>query len=62
MKLKFFSVDALEPDDDQSEVDDFCTRHRLISIDKRFVERGDLHADSDAWRRQNLRLYPPPAM
>ncbi|EIJ35889.1 reverse transcriptase/maturase family protein [Thiothrix nivea] len=21
-----------------------------------------LHADSDAWRRQNLRLYPPPAM
>lgn len=41
MKLKFFSVDALEPDDDQSAVDDFCTRHRLISIDKRFVERGD---------------------
>ncbi|MBU0656759.1 MAG: HRDC domain-containing protein [Gammaproteobacteria bacterium] len=41
MKLKFFSVDALEPDDDQSVVDSFCTRHRLISIDKRFVERGD---------------------
>lgn len=41
MKLRFFSVDALEPDEDQSVVDDFCTRHRLISIDKRFVERGD---------------------
>ncbi|MEZ5451954.1 MAG: HRDC domain-containing protein [Thiothrix sp.] len=41
MKLRFFSIDALEPDDDQSVVDDFCTQHRLISIDKRFVERGD---------------------
>ena len=41
MKLQFFSVDALEPDSDQDVIDDFCTRHRLVSVDKRFVERGD---------------------
>lgn len=41
MKLQFFSVDALEPDTDQETIDDFCTRHRLVSVDKRFVERGE---------------------
>lgn len=41
MKLRFFSVDALEPDTDQEAIDDFCTRHRLVSVDKRFVERGE---------------------
>ncbi|WGZ93336.1 MAG: HRDC domain-containing protein [Candidatus Thiothrix putei] len=41
MKLQFFSVDALEPDSDQETIDDFCTRHRLVSVDKRFVERSE---------------------
>ena len=38
MKLKFFSINALEPAVDQQSLDDFCSRHRLISVDKRFVE------------------------
>lgn len=42
MKLQFFSVNALEPEADQAVIDDFCVRHRLVSVDKRFVERGDL--------------------
>lgn len=41
MKLQFFSVDALEPDTDQETIDDFCARHRLVSVDKRFVERSE---------------------
>ena len=41
MKIQFFSVDALEPEEDQEIIDDFCTRHRLVSVDKRFVERGE---------------------
>lgn len=42
MKLKFFSINALEPEPDQIAVDDFCTRHRIISVDKRFIEREDV--------------------
>ena len=41
MKLKFFSVNALDPEADQEFLDDFCTRHRLVSVDKRFVENGE---------------------
>ncbi|SKA85313.1 HRDC domain-containing protein [Thiothrix eikelboomii] len=39
MKLKFFSINALEPEADQEAVDTFCASHRLIAIDKRFVEQ-----------------------
>ncbi len=41
MKLKFFSVNALDPEADQDRLDDFCTSHRLVSVDKRFVENGE---------------------
>ncbi len=41
MKLQFFSVNALEPEADQTAIDDFCVRHRLVSVDKRFVDRGE---------------------
>lgn len=41
MKLQFFSVNALEPEADQAAIDDFSVRHRLVSVDKRFVERGE---------------------
>lgn len=41
MKLQFFSVNALEPEADQAAIDDFCVKHRLVSVDKRFVERGE---------------------
>lgn len=41
MKLKFFSINALEPDDDQADMEDFCNRHRVLSVDKQFIERSD---------------------
>jgi len=41
MKLKFFSVNALDPEADQDRLDGFCSSHRLVSVDKRFVENGE---------------------
>ncbi|MEZ5538249.1 MAG: HRDC domain-containing protein [Thiolinea sp.] len=41
MKLKFFSINALDPEPDQQALDDFCSRHRLVATEKRFVEHGD---------------------
>ncbi|QQZ30680.1 hypothetical protein HMY34_19035 [Thiothrix subterranea] len=41
MKLKFFSVNALDPEADQDNLDSFCNSHRLVSVDKRFVENGE---------------------
>lgn len=42
MKIKFFSVNALEPAEDQVVIDDFCARHRVVSIDKKLLESGPL--------------------
>lgn len=42
MKLKFFSINALEPEPDQQALDDFCARHRIVSVDRRFIERTDV--------------------
>lgn len=39
MKLQFFSIDALEPAADQAMLDAFCASHRLVAVDKRFVDR-----------------------
>jgi superfamily II DNA helicase RecQ len=41
MKLQFFSVNALEPGLDQDAMDDFCSRHRIVSVDKQLVDRDD---------------------
>jgi len=35
MKIQFFSVNALEPAEDQVAIDDFCSRHRVVAIDKK---------------------------
>lgn len=40
MKLQFFSINALEPHHDQETINDFCLRHRVVSVDKHLVERG----------------------
>ncbi len=40
MKLKFFRIDALEPEIDQQELDAFCAKHRLVSIDKQFIQQN----------------------
>ena len=42
MKLQFFSINALEPEVDQAALDAFCTQHRVVSIDKRFIERDEM--------------------
>jgi superfamily II DNA helicase RecQ len=42
MKLRFFSINALDPDADQAMLDTFCTQHRLVAIDKHFVTRSDV--------------------
>lgn len=34
-------MNALDPDADQEILDHFCASHRLVSIDKQFVERND---------------------
>ena len=40
MKIQFFSVNALEPEDDQAMIDDFCSRHRVVAIDKKLLKNG----------------------
>ena len=42
MKLRFFSINALDPEADQAALDAFCTQHRLVAIDKHFVTRSDV--------------------
>lgn len=41
MKLKFFTINALEPQADQQVLDDFCSRHRLVSVEKQLIEHDD---------------------
>ena len=40
MKIQFFSVNALEPAEDQALIDDFCARHRIVNIDKTLLQDG----------------------
>lgn len=37
MKLQFYSVNALQPELDQEIINSFCSRHRLINIEKELV-------------------------
>jgi superfamily II DNA helicase RecQ len=41
MKYRFFSIPAMMPDDMQEEMNRFCAAHRLISIEKQFVQDGE---------------------
>jgi superfamily II DNA helicase RecQ len=41
MKVQFFSINALEPDADQTVIDQFCTAHRVISIEKHLLQQAD---------------------
>lgn len=49
MKLRFFSINALDPEADQAALDAFCTQHRLVAIDKHFVTRSDVCYWSVLW-------------
>ena len=40
MQFHFFTVDALAPTVGASELNAFCTQHRIALVDKHFVERG----------------------
>ena len=41
MKYRFFSIPAMIPDDMQEEMNRFCAAHRVISIEKQFVQDGE---------------------
>ena len=40
MKYRFFSVLALSPQSDESELNAFCARHRVASVDKALILDG----------------------
>jgi superfamily II DNA helicase RecQ len=41
MKFEFFSVPACSPEQGQQELNAFCGRHRIVSIEKQFVLNGE---------------------
>lgn len=41
MKLQFFTVPAKFPEEIQQRVNAFCTQHRVLTIDKQFVNLGN---------------------
>jgi predicted DNA binding CopG/RHH family protein len=41
MKYRFFSIPAMMPEDMQDDMNRFCTAHRVISIEKQFVQDGE---------------------
>ncbi len=40
MNLHFFTIPAYFPEDAQQLLNDFCAQHRVISIEKQFVDLG----------------------
>jgi len=40
MPLKFFVVPAFEPASAEAEINSFLSRHRIVSMDRRWVEQG----------------------
>jgi len=49
VKLRFFSINALDPEADQNSLESFCNGHRLVAIDKHFVIRSDVCYWSVLW-------------
>jgi superfamily II DNA helicase RecQ len=45
MKYRFFSVPAATPEEAQEAVNRFCAAHRVVSVDKQFVQ----HAERSYW-------------
>jgi superfamily II DNA helicase RecQ len=41
LKYRFFSIPAMMPDDVQEDMNRFCAAHRVISIEKQFVQDGE---------------------
>lgn len=41
MKYRFFSIPAMMPDAMQDDMNRFCAAHRVISIEKQFVQDGE---------------------
>ena len=41
MHYRFFSIPAMMPDDMPDDMNRFCAEHRVISIEKQFVQDGD---------------------
>ncbi|MBL8392584.1 MAG: hypothetical protein JNN21_12050 [Candidatus Accumulibacter sp.] len=40
MRFHFFTVEALAPTAGEAELNAFCARHRIASVDKQFVAHG----------------------
>ncbi|HNC17643.1 MAG TPA: HRDC domain-containing protein [Accumulibacter sp.] len=40
MRFHFFTIDALAPAAGASELNAFCAQHRVVSVDKQFIDRG----------------------
>ena len=40
MSFYFFAVPAFDPEAEQSRLNDFCHRHRVVSVDRQFVNDG----------------------
>ena len=40
MKLNFFSISSLSPDQGQTALNLFCAQHRVVSVEKQFVALG----------------------
>ena len=40
MSFHFFAVPALDSEAEQSRLNDFCQRHRVVSVDRQFVSNG----------------------
>ena len=41
MRYRFFSIPAMMPDDTQEDINRFCAEHRVISMEKQFVQDGE---------------------
>ena len=40
MQYRFFSISARDPDTDQHDFNLFCNSHRILDVDKQFVDSG----------------------
>ena len=41
MKHKFFVISALNPEPDEQALNQFCSQHRIVNVEKAFVANGE---------------------
>lgn len=40
MQFAFFTINSITPEQDQQMLNAFCAQHRIVSVEKQFIERG----------------------